>query len=86
MARQTQSPRRGTPTDFQIAEVTRSFHPHREQINDGAPRMRNYIDSGVGSSGCLESSHGVGVGVTDGECGLLNFIFYKDQELRTIQV
>ena len=39
MARQTQSPLRGTrgtflcwgtPTDFQKAEVTRSFHPHRE--------------------------------------------------------
>lgn len=26
---------------------------------------------------------GLGGGVTNGRCGLLNFIFYKDQELRT---
>ena len=36
--------------------------PQGRQMNDGEARMRNYINSRVGTSGCLESLHGVGVG------------------------
>lgn len=40
-------------------------------------KMRNYTNSRARAPGCLESLHGVGGQITDGEIGLLNFIFNK---------
>lgn len=40
-------------------------------------RMRNYTNSRARAPSCLESLHGSGGQITDGEIGLLTFIFNK---------